>query len=144
MPPWTTTARLALIHASNGRYGLWLGYAEMGLTSAFGVGYFEGERALAAFSHYLPAGYPVRYAHSVFLQVFGEFGWLGYAVFVGFLIHVAVIAARAAPHTLPVLVFLLAGYSLVNGLSDWAFWVPIGYLLATAWRAGPEAGQALR
>ena len=136
--------RVALTHASNGRYGLWLGYAEMGLASPFGAGYFEGERALVAYSHYLPAGYPVRYAHSVFLQVFGEFGWLGYAAFAGFLIHLALIAARAAPHTLPVLVFLLAGYALVNGLSDWAFWVPIGYLLASAWRAAPGAESALR
>ena len=135
--------RLALTHASSGRYGLWLGYAEMGLKSPFGAGYFEGERALAAYSEYLPPGYPVRYAHSVFLQVFGELGWLGYAVFAGFLLHLALIVARATPHTLPVLVFLLTGYALVNGLSDWAFWVPIGYLLAGAWRA-EAAGQAPR
>ena len=134
------STRLALTHGSSGRYGLWLGYAQMGLKSPFGAGYFEGEQALAAYTRYLPPGYPVRYAHSIFMQVFGEFGWLGYAVFAGFLIHVAMIVARAAPHALPVLVFLLAGYSLVNGLSDWAFWVPIGYLLATAWRA--EAGAA--
>jgi hypothetical protein len=132
--------RLALTHASSGRYGLWLGYAEMGLKSPFGVGYFEGERALEAYRDYLPAGYPVRYAHSVFLQVFGEFGWLGYAMFAGFLVHVALLAARAAPQALPVLVFLLSGYALVNGLSDWAFWVPIGYVLACAW----QAEQAVR
>jgi hypothetical protein len=130
--------RLALTHASSGRYGLWLGYAEMGLNSPFGAGYFEGEQALTAYSEYLPAGYPVRYAHSVFMQVFGEFGWLGYAAFAGFLVHVALIVARAAPQALPVLVFLLAGYSLVNGLSDWAFWVPIGYLLGSAWQVDRE------
>ncbi len=135
----TTPTRLSLTHASTGRYGLWLGYAEMGLASPFGAGYFEGERALEAYRHHLPAGYPVRYAHSVFLQVFGEFGWLGYALFAGFLLHVALLAARAAPQTLPVLVFLLSGYSLVNGLSDWAFWVPIGYVLACAWHPAARA-----
>jgi hypothetical protein len=136
--------RLALTEASNGRYGLWLGYAQMGLKSPFGVGYFEGEQALAAYTRYLPPGYPVRYAHSVFLQVFGEFGWLGYAAFAGFMIHTALIVRRAAPQTLPVLVFLLTGYVLVNGLSDWAFWVPIGYLLASAWRAEADGRQEAR
>jgi hypothetical protein len=137
-------SRLALTDASNGRYGLWLGYAQMGLKSPFGVGYFEGEQALAAYTRYLPPGYPVRYAHSVFLQVFGEFGWLGYAAFAGFMIHTALIVRRAAPQTLPVLVFLLTGYVVVNGLSDWAFWVPIGYLLASAWRVEADGGQEAR
>jgi O-Antigen ligase len=131
--------RIALTYASNGRYGLWLGYAQMGLSSPLGVGYFEGEGALADYAWYLPPGYPVRYAHSVFLQVFGEFGWLGYLMFAGFLIHVALRVARWAPEALPVLVFALAGYALVNGLSDWAFWVAIGYVLAVAWRAEQQA-----
>jgi hypothetical protein len=31
-----------------------------------------------------------------------------------------------------VLIFVLTGYGFVNGLSDWAFWVPVAWLLAKA------------
>jgi hypothetical protein len=128
----TEATRAAWVEASNGRFGLWLAYGEMGLSHPLGVGYFQGAGVLPQFAEYLPVGYPLRYAHSLFLQVFGEFGWLGYLLFLGFLGHVGLRALRFAPAQLPLLAFLVTGYGLVNGLSDWAFWVPIGYVLAQA------------
>jgi hypothetical protein len=69
--------------------------------------------------------------------VFGEFGWLGYLAFVGFVIHTSLTVAGRAPAQLPLLMFLLTGYAFLNGLTDWPFWVGIGYVLAHAYRTAP-------
>jgi len=131
-----TYAELARL--STERLDIWLAYLRMGLAHPLGAGYFQGPEAVPAF---LPA-LGEKQAHSLFMQVFGEFGWLGYLPFAAFLLTVARRVARFAPAELPVLVFVLTGYGFVNGLSDWAFWVPIAYLLARAERgargpAGP-------
>ena len=130
--------RDALIALSTNRYAVWVGYAEMGLSRPFGVGYFMGTEALQQFADYLKGGFKEHQAHSIFLQVFGEFGWAGYTVFVAFLCQVAIVVARRVPQDMRVLLFVLAGFAFLNGLSGWEFWVPIGYLLARA----REAEQA--
>ncbi|MDF2781519.1 MAG: hypothetical protein K0S96_1323, partial [Geminicoccaceae bacterium] len=122
---------------SSNRYMIWAAHAEAGASAALGVGYFNGEVAITEFAG-LPATHAGKQAHSLFLQVFGEFGWLGYLPFVGFILHVSLIVARHAPAQLPLLLFVLTGYAFLNGLSDWAFWVGLGYLLAQA-RVGAES-----
>ena len=111
-------------------------------SAPLGVGYFNGEAAITEFAG-LPPTHAGRQAHSIFLQVFGEFGWLGYLAFVGFILHVSLVVARHAAAQLPLLLFILTGYAFLNGLSDWAFWVGLGYILAQA-RVGAEdaAGAA--
>ena len=37
---------LSWVEASNGRFGLWLAYGEMGLSHPLGVGYFQGAGVL--------------------------------------------------------------------------------------------------
>lgn len=125
-----------LTRFSTERLAIWFANLQMGLSAPLGVGYFQGVEHMADF------GLPPWYAHSLFMQVFAEFGWLGYLVFAGFLLHVTYLVCRFAPGQLPILVFVLTGYALVNGLSDWAFWVPLGYALGHAARARPEAGAA--
>ena len=49
----------------------------------------------------------------------------------------AELGPRDAHAQLPLLLFILTGYAFLNGLSDWAFWVGLGYLLAQA-RVGAE------
>jgi hypothetical protein len=121
---------------SSNRYMIWAAHAEAGASAPLGVGYFNGEVAITEFAG-LPPTHAGRQAHSLFLQVFGEFGWLGYLPFVGFILHVSLIVARHAPAQLPLLLFVMTGYAFLNGLSDWAFWVGLGYLLAQA-RVGAE------
>ena len=135
---------------SSNRYMIWVAHAEAGASAPLGVGYFNGEVAITEFAG-LPPTHAGRQAHSLFLQVFGEFGWLGYLPFVGFILHVSLIVARHAAAQLPLLLFILTGYAFLNGLSDWAFWVGLGYLLAqarvgaeSAARAGPRACGSLR
>lgn len=123
---------------SSHRYPIWAAHARMGIARPLGVGYFQGEATMKDYDHFFPPDYPSRPAHSLFLQVFGEFGWVGYAVFVGFLLQVGRIVRRWAPGELPTLLFILTGYAFVNGLSDWPFWFGIGYMLARA-RVGAEA-----
>jgi hypothetical protein len=130
------TTRQQLNRLSSNRYMIWAAHAEAGASSALGVGYFNGEVAITEFAG-LPPTHAGRQAHSLFLQVFGEFGWLGYLPFVGFILHVSLIVARHAAAQLPLLLFILTGYAFLNGLSDWAFWVGLGYLLAQA-RVGAE------
>lgn len=124
--------RDALIALSTNRYAVWVGYAEMGLSHLWGVGYFMGTDALPQFAEHLRGSFEAHQAHSIFLQVFGEFGLAGYALFVAFLWRLSVVVARRVPQDMPVLLFMLAGFAFLNGLSGWEFWVPIGYLLARA------------
>ena len=111
----------------------------MGISDPLGVGYFHGDVVMKQFDSYLPVNSPPRQAHSIFMQVFGEFGWAGYPLFVAFLLGVARIVRRAAPEQLATLIFVLLGYAFVSGLSDWAFWVPLGYILARTRAVEPPA-----
>lgn len=136
-------ATAALDRITSSRFPLWVAYAKMGLSAPLGVGYWEGPGALARFDASF-IGMEGRDAHSIYLQVFGEFGWLGYLVFAGFIGQVTLVARRHAPELLPALLFVMTGYAFYDGLSDWAFWVPIGYLLSVAHRsaqAGPAAAE---
>ena len=126
-----------LNRVSSERYPIWLAYVNMGLSHPLGVGYFRGEVVMKLYDSFFAPHYPPRQAHSIFLQVFGEFGWAGYILFVGFLLRISVIVQRWAPREVPTLLFVLAGYAFVNGLSDWPFWVALGYVLARA-RVGAE------
>jgi hypothetical protein len=123
---------------SSQRYLIWVAHAEAGASTPLGVGYFQGEVVATQFAN-VPPEHAAHQAHSIFLQVWGEFGWLGYLPFVGFLLHLTRLVARLAPAQLPLLIFILSGYAFLNGLSDWAFWVGIGYVLAHARRAVPSA-----
>ena len=129
-------AQQQLNRLSSNRYLIWVAHAEAGASAPLGVGYFNGEAAITEFAG-LPPTHAGHQAHSVFLQVFGEFGWLGYLPFVGFVVHVSLIVARHAAAQLPLLLFIMTGYAFLNGLSDWAFWVGLGYVLAQA-RVGAE------
>ncbi len=133
------STRDLLNRLSSQRYPIWVAYVQMGIGDPLGVGYFRGDLVMKQFDSYLPVNSPPRQAHSIFLQVFGEFGWAGYALFVAFLLRVARIVRRAAPEQLPTLLFVLTGYAFVSGLSDWAFWVPLGYILARTRAAEPPA-----
>jgi hypothetical protein len=125
---------------SSHRYPIWVAHARMGIAEPIGVGYFRGEEIMKSYDDYFAPDYPPRPAHSLFLQVFGEFGWVGYPFFVGFLLTVGGLVRRWAPGELPTLLFILTGYAFVNGLSDWPFWFGMGYLLARA-RVGAEAAS---
>lgn len=120
------TLQATLASESSLRLVIWSGYLQMGLIKPLGVGYFTGPDVMPLL---VPDAGP-RFAHSIFMQVFGEFGWVGYLVFCGFVLHLTLKVAWRCPAELPLLIFLLTGYALINGLSDWAFWVPIGYVLA--------------
>ena len=123
-------SRVELSELTSSRFPLWVAYGRMGLSAPMGVGYWEGPDALSQFDTFFGAGYPGRDAHSIYLQVFGEFGWFGYLLFMGFLLHVTFALARHAPAQLPPLLFIVTGYAFYDGLSDWAFWIVIGYVLA--------------
>ena len=82
------STRQQLNSLSSNRYLIWVAHAEAGASAPLGVGYFNGAAAITQFAG-LPPTHAGRQAHSLFLQVFGEFGWLGYLPFVGFILHSA-------------------------------------------------------
>jgi hypothetical protein len=124
--------RVELRHLTTSRFPIWTAYAKMGLSTPLGVGYWEGPANMGRFDTFFGPGYPPRPAHSLYLQIFGEFGWFGYLLFVGFLLHLVWLVRRRAAAQLPILLFVLVGYTFYSGLSDWAFWIVIGYVLACA------------
>jgi O-Antigen ligase len=136
--------RQQLNRLTSNRYMIWAAHAEAGAQAPLGVGYFNAEAVITRFDS--PAGRADRLiqtgpqSHSVFLQVLGEFGWVGYLLFVGFVLHLNLIVARFAPRQLPLLLFILTGYAFLNGLTDWPFWVGIGYVLAHT-RPAPQAAS---
>jgi hypothetical protein len=128
--------RQQLNRLTSNRYQIWVAHAGAGISGPLGVGYFNAQTVISTVSGESPAR-SGRQAHSLYLQVFGEFGWLGYLAFVGFVVHTSLTIARRAPTQLPLLMFLLTGYAFLNGLTDWPFWVGIGYVLAHAYRTAP-------
>ena len=79
------------------RYGLWLGYAEWACASTpFGVGYFEGE-ARRPYRHHLPRGLPGALCAQRVPPGVRRVRLARLSPVRGFLLHVTLLAARAAP-----------------------------------------------
>jgi hypothetical protein len=121
---------------SSGRLYLMIPYVNMGLDYPLGVGYFRG---LDYYAEYLSPikelvnsirNSQINEQHSIFIQVFSEFGFIGYGIFVCFLINlVAKIREKHGENEVAILLCALIGYSLLNGLNDMIFYLIIAYSL---------------
>lgn len=118
-----------MILLSTGRYAHWLNFIQMGLENPItGVGYFQGK---AAYSQYVYVDYrKFQQAHSLFIGAFGEFGVLGYLIFMFFYLYLAYLTYKYDRSMIPLFVYLIVGFSFLNGLSQWMLWVGIGFLLS--------------
>ena len=108
---------------SAGRFYLWLPYIEMGLDNILGVGFFNGETFYPKYlnSHLEVVdnirGHQINQQHSLFIQIFSEFGPVGYLLFIWQLFKIVKLGCH---HHFALCLFssMILGFSFLNGLTD--------------------------
>ena len=122
--------RTMLTEISSRRYDHWLSYLKMGLDHPLGVGYFQSVDLQAQYwPHHT---WENQEAHSMFFQVFSEFGFIGYGIFCYFVLGVARKVVSVDYDNAPIFLYLMVAYSLLNALSEWGFWIGLAVLLSTS------------
>jgi hypothetical protein len=119
------------------RYALHQAYGRLGLERPLlGWGYFNARSRIEGYlsktalqSTTDPTRTRLPEQHSVYLQVFSDFGAVGYALFVFFLWRVFRVSARAGPAGGALWCYVMTGLLFLNGLGEWAFWVPAAVIL---------------
>ncbi len=111
----------------------------MGIDHPLGVGYFQGPKYIANYQkveiselngeqklHVLPLQ-----QHSIFVQIFSEFGLLGYLIFAIQLWKLFKTSLKNREYEIAAgFVSVLAGFSLLNGLSEMALFLFIGVIMS--------------
>ena len=113
------------------RYQLHLGYAQIGLEYPLGVGYFNGVKTLPEYTD-LFGWRPqenILEQHNLFLQVFSEFGWIGYGLFIIFLLSIVRYAYFISDRILFGFVSFLSMFLFLNGLHEFIFWAYISFIV---------------
>ena len=117
------------------RYQLHVAYAHMGFENyGFGVGYFNG-RNLILNSEYLLHLNELEYMdwsleqHNLFLQVFSEFGIIGYILFCGFLVYILNKAILVNYNLFIAFISLLASCLFMNALHEIIIYIYISFVL---------------
>lgn len=128
---------------SNGRLYLMIPYVNMGLDHPFGIGYFRGwdnySVYLAPIKEFVDSirSSQINEQHNIFIQVFSEFGYMGYGIFIAFLVKlVRLVRIRQGEGEVTLLICSLIGYSLLNGLNEMIFYIILAYCLRTSsWKS---------
>ena len=124
--------RSALERASAGRYYLQVAYVDMGIKNILGVGYFNGwNQFMEYLTPYLPIVDSIRThqnneQHSIFIQVFSEFGVIGYLFFIWQILNVCKMIMKQNAELLFLISVVFFGYCFLNGLSDFILYLVIG------------------
>lgn len=125
--------KITVENISNGRYFLFIPYLDMGLDNIFGVGYFNGRLLYPTYLEPIKSlvdsirGHQMNEQHNIFIQVFSEFGVIGYMIFILFLFKVYIDLSKKCDEEFIMLFFvLLFGYSFLNGLNDMIIYFFIG------------------
>jgi len=135
--PHSTKASLEVL--SSGRFYLYVPYINMGLDNLLGIGYFRGWDNYHIFLEPMKElvdsirGSQLNEQHNIFIQVFSEFGLIGYGFFIAFLYgifkRIQETNELERERRLSLFVALLLGYSLLNGLNDMIFYFIIGLVI---------------
>lgn len=119
---------------SSGRVMLFIPYIKMGISEAFGVGYFNGWDRFEEFLNYffhIKTGQNVQLneQHNIFLQVFSEFGILFYPLWCW---QILKCFWQETKSQLPgiVLMTLLFGFSLLNGLNEFILYLAFAWMIS--------------
>lgn len=115
---------------SNGRFFLWYPYVVMGFKNVLGVGYFQG---IHHYEFYLKPiltfvdsirGHQLNEQHSIYIQVFSEFGFICYALFC----YQVFLIIKKIYNSKIIVTFttLMFGYLLLNGLTEYLLYLTIG------------------
>jgi hypothetical protein len=121
---------------TSGRSQFYAAYARLGMDHPLGgMGYFNARRHVAGYMHPYFQPPDIQEQHSLYLQLFSDFGVLGYGLFAVFLWEVFRRSASAGVEWVLLWVFVLTGLLFLNGLHEWSFWVAA----ASVVRAGRDA-----
>lgn len=127
--------------ASSNRYYLHLIYAKLGIQNPLGVGYFQGVESIKNFydnnPNYVqnkledPLQRPqLAEQHSLFIQIFSEFGLVGYLLFCGCLLQMSLILYSRERWDLFVILFpFLSACMFLNVLHEVALYFLLAYVL---------------
>ena len=117
----------AMVHLSP-RYFQHMYYSNEGLKTLWGEGHFQSRKRDLEYwqkyrSRYSWIDYPHRgEQHSLTVQVFSDFGWIGYFFFSLFIVQVfRSVYASGSKYTTSLLT-LLVNFCFLNGLNEWIFY----------------------
>ncbi|MBT3981973.1 MAG: hypothetical protein HOE90_11500 [Bacteriovoracaceae bacterium] len=131
--------KLFMHQLTSKRYFLFLPYIKMGIDHPLGVGYFQGPKYIAnyqkseisEFSEEQKARILALQQHSIFVQIFSEFGLIGYLIFSFQLWWLFKISLKNREYEISAaFVSVLAGFSLLNGLSEMTLYLFIGLIMS--------------
>ena len=141
--------KIWLEKASNGRFYLSVPYINMGFDNPLGIGYFRGWSNYAEYLAPIKSlvdsirNSQINEQHSIFIQVFSEFGVAGYLIFISFLsLLFKKVRSLHGEAEISLLLCALAGYSLLNGLNDTILYLVFAYSLRTSpWQKQSDANR---
>lgn len=137
----TSDLKAILEKVSAGRFYLWVPFIEMGMDNIFGVGYMNGtERYHIYMEPYRKIidsirGHQINEQHNFFIHIFSEFGPTGYFLSIWQFSKLYFLKFKDTENGLNALFLLTSlffGYSFLNGLNEFIFYLIISYLLSFA------------
>jgi len=119
---------------SSMRYVYHVHYVDLGFHFPFGLGYFNGleylRNNITSIGGLFIFNYlPILEQHCMYIQIFSEFGFIGYIVFILFFRRILVIAYQQSFLLAAAWVSILTGFLFLNGLSEFILFFFIGYIL---------------
>lgn len=117
------------------RYQLHVAYANMGFDNyGFGIGYFNGKNLILDSEYLLHLNALERMnlileQHNLFLQVFSEFGVIGYILFCAFIIYILRKAILTNHNLFIAFISLLTSCLFVNALHELIIYIYISFIL---------------
>lgn len=123
---------------SNGRYHLFVSYSYMGMDFPFGVGFYRGPKHVEEYYHrYLSdlshASSDINLQqHNLFIQVWSEFGPIGYLLFWLFLGHLFWRIYGHKPHIAFVFSLFLLSFQFLNGFGEFILYFMFAFVMLSA------------
>jgi len=119
------------------RYYLHSIYTIKGIEKPFGAGYFKSRALvkdyLKEFEEKYPwmfEGYDLAEQHSIQVQVFSDFGVIGYLLFSWFIFSLSRMIYSLGEEFSVAFISLLVNFSFINGLNEWILWTSLGFYLS--------------
>ena len=122
---------------SSGRFFLFVPYIDMGMDHLFGVGYFNGKNMYPDYLAPIKTmvdqirGHQINQQHSYFIQVFSEFGIVGYFLLMWQFSIFITLKEKSNRYLsfLTLMASTLFMYLFLNGMNDFILYAAIGFLV---------------
>ena len=119
------------------RYYLHSVYTIKGVEKPFGAGYFKSRTLIKGYLKeyekeypWMFEGYDLAEQHSIQVQVFSDFGMIGYLLFSWFIFSLSRLIYVLGEEFSVAFISLLVNFSFINGLNEWVLWTSFGFYLS--------------